>query len=272
MSKSIHRPWDNNLPWVRVSVFIHGFTSVSDSAGSMVITALTSWLAWAAVCPAVVGRGTVGGTIAPPFHLLSPPPTWDSERSGSSVQLRPLASNVVSRLALTPYSCFTVSWATVWLSLNYCIWNQFPNCAAKNTPSNQIIVMWVDELFLYTVLVANKSLNPFRKLEKKARVSSAMSSSLLVFFQKEEHTYTWNDYEHVNIHVHEHTGTKNLLTVTSFSRTTCLEQTTLTQNEWCARKINLGKHHWSVLVLIHLFSLQNDTGESLFPNHQYKTS
>lgn len=26
--------------------------------------------------------------------------------------------------------------------------------------------MWADELFLYTVLIANKSLNTFRKLEK----------------------------------------------------------------------------------------------------------
>lgn len=159
----------------------------------------------------------------------------------------------------------------MWLFLNYCIWNKLPNCAAKNTPSNQIIVMWVDELFLYTVLVANKSLNPFRKLERKARISSAMSSSLLVFFSKTgKHTHTWNDYEHVNIRVHEHTDTKNLLTVTSFTGTTCLEQTTVTQNEWRARKKDLGKHDWNVLVLIYLFSLQNDTGESLFPNHQCK--
>lgn len=53
------------------------------------------------------------------------------------------------------------------LFLNYCIWNQLPNHAAKNTPSNQIIMVWVHELFLYTVLIANKSLNPFRKLEKE---------------------------------------------------------------------------------------------------------
>lgn len=100
------------------------------------------------------------------FFLL--PPTCDSEGSRSSVQLHPLASNAVNRLVPSPYSCFTVCWATVWL-LNYCIWNQLPNRAAKNTPSNQIMVMWVDELFLYTVLVPNKSLNPFRTWKRKVK-------------------------------------------------------------------------------------------------------
>lgn len=83
-----------------------------------------------------------------------------------------LCSSIPSHLMLCvasspPPTRFTVSWATVWLFLNYCIWNQLPNRAAKNTPSNQIIVMWVDKLFLYTVLVANKTLNSFRKLERE---------------------------------------------------------------------------------------------------------
>lgn len=156
------------------------------TAGAVVIcTALTSWLAWAAICPAVWDHGSA---ISRSFSFHTP------EGSGSSVQLHPLTPNAVNRLVPSPYSSFTISWATVWLFPNYCIWNQLLNRAAKNTPSNQIIVMWVDELFLYTVLVANESLNPFRNLKKKgkARISPAMSSSLLVFFfffQKEEHAH-----------------------------------------------------------------------------------
>lgn len=146
--------------------YVYSWLSFSDSAGSMVITALASWLAWAAVCPAVWVRREGPWLHHFTFFLL--PPTCDSEGSRSSVQLHPLASNAVNHLVPSLYSCFTVCWATVWL-LNYCIWNQLPNRAAKNTPSNQIMVMWVDELFLYTVLVPNKSLNPFRTWKRKVK-------------------------------------------------------------------------------------------------------
>lgn len=157
--RSQTRPRDNNLPRVRVSVFILGPASV---------TLLDLW--WLQHSPpdfpeqlSAPLRGYGG---APPFHSLHPYTHLRQWGERELSQLRSLASNAVCRLVPSLYSCFTVSWATVWLFLNCGIWNQLPNHAAKNTPSNQIIVMWVDELFLYTVLVANKTLNSFRKLEK----------------------------------------------------------------------------------------------------------
>lgn len=58
----------------------------------------------------------------------------------------PLTSNAVSFL-IPPCSPVSPLAGPRCELLSYYIWNPRPNCAAKNTPSNQIIVMWVDELF-----------------------------------------------------------------------------------------------------------------------------
>lgn len=125
-------------------------------------------------------------TISHSFSFHPPATTREVGALCSSI----LTSDAVCCFIPSLYSCFTVCWATVSL-LNYCIWNQLPNHGAKNTPNNQVIRMWVDELFLYTVWIANKSLNLFRELDNipKAGILSIVPSSLLVFFQKEGDTH-----------------------------------------------------------------------------------
>lgn len=143
-------------------MFIHGSASVSDAAASVVITALTCWLAWAAVLPC----GQVGRTTDPVFHILSP--STHLQKRGRWELCAPPSWHLMLCVASSPLCTLVSLFAgPQCLFLNDCIWNQLPNPAAKNIPNNQIIMMCVDELFLYTVLIANKSLDPFRKLGKE---------------------------------------------------------------------------------------------------------
>lgn len=107
------RLWDNNRPWVRVIVFIHGSASVSDAAGSVVITALTSWLAWAAVCPTVWASGKDHRSTISHSFSFHPPTTG---REVGALCSSTLTSNAVCCLIPSLYSCFTVCWATLSLS------------------------------------------------------------------------------------------------------------------------------------------------------------
>lgn len=150
------RLWEINRPWVKVIVFIHG-----SAAGSLVITALTCWLAWAAVLPC----GHVGRTTDPLFPILSPA-THLQQRGRWVLYAAPSWHPMLCVASSPPWTLVSLFAGPQCLFLNDCTWNKLPNPAAKSTPNNQIIVMFVDELFLYTVLVANKSLNPFRRLEK----------------------------------------------------------------------------------------------------------
>lgn len=150
---------------MRASVFTHGSASPGDSAGSMVmIAALTSWLAWPTAHPLCGYHGRDHGPTIPHSFSFHPPETMRDAG--------PLCSSVPLHLMLyvtssPPCTLVSLLAGPHWLFLNYCIWNQLPNRAAKNSPSNRIIVMWVDELFICAVLVGNKTLNLFRKLEKE---------------------------------------------------------------------------------------------------------
>lgn len=195
-------------------MFIHGSASGNDAAGSVVITALTYWLAWAAVLPC----GQVGRTTDPLFHILSPS-THLQQQGRWELYAAPSWHLMLCVASSPPCTLVSLFAGPQCLFLNYCIWNQLPNHGAKNTANNQVIRMWVDELFLYTVRIANKSLNLFRELDNipKAGILSIVPSSLLVFFKK-RNTHMWSNSGHVNTCVYEHTYTRNLLTMTS-----CLE-------------------------------------------------
>lgn len=137
------RPWDHNLPCVRVRVLF--------MAPLTWVTLLARWslqhpaLTRAAFCPIVWVRwegAQLHSSMASSFLL---PITWDSKGGRSSVQLSPIPSPLLQWVSSSP-PCSPVSplAGPRCELLSYYIWNPRPNCAAKNTPSNQIIVMWVN--------------------------------------------------------------------------------------------------------------------------------
>lgn len=165
-----------------------------------VITALTCWLAWAAVLPC----GQVGRTTVPLFHILSLS-THLQQQGRWELCAAPSWHLMLCVASSPPCTLVSLFAGPQCLFLNHCIWNQLSNHAAKNTPNNQIIMMWVDELFLYTVLITNKSVNPFRKFEKrKVKQEYHQQCSWLVFF-KNRNTHMWNNSEHVNTCMSIHT-------------------------------------------------------------------
>lgn len=110
-------------------------------------------------------RVSKGRTTDPLFHILSPS-IHLQQRGWWELCAAPSWHLMLCVASSPPCTLVSLFAGPQCLFLNYCIWNHLPNCAAKNTPNNQVIMMWVDELFLYTVLIATKSLNPFRRLEK----------------------------------------------------------------------------------------------------------